>query len=173
MAWTPTQSATDTRAILGNLLTFFEANQVEALAWASPTRSLLPFKKFYRTAEVYMVADFPHFGITKRRIATDNADDGLRIEYSLTWEIEVSTVFKLPVRTAAINQLQVDIDNYAYAVESMFMNIPNATLFANITGARHGYRSLTTSDPLERAIGDDKALFNLQQTAILQFTENP
>lgn len=172
MAWTPTHQATDTRAILGNLLTFFEANQVEALAWASST-PLQPFNKFYRTAEVQMMVDFPHFGITKRRVTTDNADAGLIVTYDLTWEIEVSTVFKLPVRSTALSQLQVDIDNYAYAVESMFLNIPAATLFANITGARHGYRSLTTSDPIERAIGDDKALFNLQQSATLQFTENP
>lgn len=174
MPWSPVYQATDIRKILGNLITFFEANQVEALAWASPTRNLTALT-FYKNAEVRMKHDFPHFGVVKRAVKTDDADSGLVITYSLTFEIEIEATHpeKPEPRKAALEQLQIDTDNYCYAVESMFLNITNAALFANINGVGHGYRTINGSDPLEVAISNVKTLFNVQMTAILEFTENP
>jgi hypothetical protein len=165
LTWVPTYAATDIRAIVENLLT--------ALAWASPSPTLTAFTKFYRNAQVWEEVDFPHFGIVKRLVATDDSDDGLRVEYQLIWEIEIKATYAEANKVTALNQIQKDLDNYAYAVESMFLNIPGATLFTNINGARHGYRSVTKSDPLERAITDTEAVFAVQQSAVMRFTEIP
>lgn len=174
MTWTPQFAATDVRAIVGNLLTFFETNQVAALAWASPSRPLTALTKFYRTAEVEITKDFPHFGIIDRGISTDDADSGLIIEYQLTFLIEgPPATHTLLTRPAVLAQLQVDIDNYAYAIESMFLNIPHSTLFASINGVMPAYKSLKSSKPLERAIGETQSLFVSVMTAVLRFTELP
>lgn len=165
-------AATDVRPIVGNLFQFFEDNQTGALAWASPGRTLTPFTNFYRTAQMFLENDYPHFGLIKRTAGTTNANSGLVIDYQLTWQFEVYVNWGTLDRTTAINQLQADVDAYGYAVESMFMNCPNATLFNGVAGARHGFRALTRTDPLERAIGDTEALFNIEQRATLNFTEN-
>lgn len=171
MPWSPVYQATDIRKILGNLITFFETNQVDALAWASPLTLLAPLT-FYKTAEVRMKTDFPHFGVVKRRTVTDDGDDGLRINYELTFEIEVSTTHTEATRTAALVQLQLDTDNYTYAVESMYLNITKAVLMANVPSGPI-YKSITSSDPLEVAISNTQSLMNVQMTAILEFRENP
>lgn len=174
MAWTPVNASTDIRKILGNLITFFEANQVAALAWASPTRNLTALN-FYKNAEVRMKHDFPHFGVVKRRTVTDDGDGGLQIQYTLTFEIEISATHpeKPEPKKAALEQLQIDTDNYCYAVESMFLNITKAALMANVTGAGNIYKSITGTDPLEVAVSNTQSLFNVQMTAILEFRELP
>lgn len=172
MAWLPTYQATDIRKILGNLITFFEANQVEALAWASSNRNLTRLT-FYKTAECRMKTDFPHFGVVKRRTVTDDGDAGLQIQYTLTFEIEIAVDHTETTRTAALNQLQLDTDNYTYAIESMYLNITKSALMANVTGAGNLYKSITSSDPLEVAVSNTKSLMNVQMTAILEFREMP
>lgn len=172
MAWTPTNAATDIRKILGNLITFFEANQVAALAWASPARTLPPLT-FYKTSQAHEGVDFPHFGVVKRRTVTDDGDAGLQIQYTLTFEIEVEAQHTEATMKAARVQLQLDVDNYIYAIESMYLNIPKATLMANVTGAGNIYKSITSSDPLEAAGGKVKTMNNVLMTAILEFREMP
>lgn len=170
--WAPVNASTDIRKILGNLVTFFEANQVAALAWASPSRTL-PSLTFYKTAEVRMKTDFPHFGVVKRRTVTDDGDAGLQIQYTLTFEMEIAANHTEATRTNALNQLQLDTDNYTYAVESMYLNITKAALMANVTGAGNLYKSVTSSDPLEVAVSNTQSLMNVQMTAILEFREMP
>lgn len=172
MPWTPTYAATDIRKILGNLITFFGNNQVDALAWASPLRVLPPLT-LYQTAEPDEKVDFPHFGLLRRRTVTDDADDGLGIRYELTFFLEIETTHTEAQRTAARVQLQLDTDNYVYAIESMFLNIPKATLLANVTGATNLYRTITSSEPVEGASGSDKSMNSVVITAVLQFQENP
>lgn len=172
MAWLPTYQATDIRKILGNLITFFEANQVEALAWASPTRNLTALT-FYKTAEADEKVDFPHFGVYRRRIVTDDGDAGLQIQYTLTFVLEIGATHTEKTRTAARVQLQLDTDNYIYAVESMYLNIPKATLLANVTGAGNLYKSITSSEIVEGASGPDKSMTSVLMTAILEFREMP
>lgn len=175
MTWVPQHAATDIRKILDNLLTFFETNQTEVLAWArvDSSQSLEDFQAFYRTSQSRAEKDFPHFGIVRRRTDTDDADDGLRVEYRLTFEIEVAAEFGESDKEAALKQLQIDTDCYVYAVESMFLNIPNAVLFEGVNGVGHGYRSITSHDPLDAAAGSTKAMFQVQMSALLRFTENP
>lgn len=175
MVWTPRHASADVRKILDNLLTFFETNQTEALAWArvDTSQNLEDFQTFYRTSQSRAEKDFPHFGVVRRRTDTDDADDGLRVEYRLTFEIEVDTSFTESDKAAALKQLQIDTDCYVYAVESMFLNIPNATLFEGVGGVGHGYRSITSQDPLEAAAGSTKAMFQVQMNALLKFVENP
>lgn len=171
MVWSPTQQVTDVRPIVRNLLTYFRANQADALNWANGGAGLADFT-FYETAEMRMKTDFPHFGIVKRRTETDTGDV-LTIQYNLTFEFEVMKEHTTSNRQAKLLELQTEIDNRGYALESMFLNIPDSTLFANVRGAGHGYRSISSSDPLEAAISDTKSLFNVQMAAILRFTETP
>jgi hypothetical protein len=172
LTWTPQHSATDVRAIAGNLITFFETNQSGAFEWARSGGGL-PALTFYRTAQSRIETNFPHFGLVGRRVEIDDADDGLRITYTLTFELEIAAEFTKEQKKAALVQLQADTDSYVYAIESMYLNIPNATLFTGIHGAGHGYRSITGHAPLEAAAGDAKAMFQTQMTAVLRFTENP
>jgi hypothetical protein len=171
MPWTPSNPATDVRAIVSNLLTFFTTNQSDALLWAHG--SALTAFTFYPTAEVRMKTDFPHLGVVKRRVTTEDTDAGLEIEYRLTFELEVAKEHTKANRTAKLLELQAETDNRCYAIESMFLNIPEATLFANVRGTGHGWRSITSSDPLEVAISETKSLFNVQMEAILRFRETP
>lgn len=172
MAWIPVHASTDIRKILGNLITFFEANQVGALAWASPLRPLAPLK-IYKTAEFDEKVDFPHLGVVKRRTTTEDLDEGLAIKYDLTFVIEILATHSEATRSAARVQLQLDTDNYIYAFESMFLNIPQATLFANVTGASNLYRTITSSEPIEGASGNDKSMNGVIINAVMQFQEDP
>lgn len=170
MTWQRTYRATDIRTILANLLGYFTTNQTDILHVASPSKTLDNLT-VYRTAEVRTKTDFPHMGCVKRRTQTDRGDDGLHITYSLTFEIEVATTHTKEGRTAALEVLQVDSDNYAYGFELAVLNIPNATLFTGITGTYGAEIMVTSSDPLEVAISDTKSLFNTQVDVVLTFRE--
>lgn len=173
MPWVPVNASTDIRKILGNLITFFEANQVAALAWASPTVNLKPLT-FYKTAEVRMKTDFPHFGVVKRRTTTDQDDSGLVIVYELTFEMEIAVNHTEATRTAALNQLQLDTDNYEFGIESMYLNIPPATLLANVSGVTgHFGMEITSNDPLEIAVSSTKSLMNTQMQGRILLRAEP
>lgn len=120
-----------------------------------------------------MKTDFPHFGVVKRRTVTDDGDAGLQIQYTLTFEMEIAANHTEATRTTALTQLQLDTDNYTYAIESMYLNITKAVLMANVTGVGNLYKSVTSSDPLEVAVSNNQSLMNVQMTAILEFRENP
>jgi hypothetical protein len=172
MAWAPTEVATDVRAVVGNLFAYIAANQTAALTWSSPSTALADLT-LYRTAEVRAKTDFPHLGIVRRRITTDDQNDGLHVRYELTFEMEIAAEFAKDARTDALTQLQADSDNYSYAIESMLVNIPNATLFASVRGTKHGRKTVTTNDPLEVAVSETKALFNTQITWALECVQSP
>lgn len=162
MPWTPSIAATDVRAIVSNLVAYLDANQADALAWASPGRELADLT-IYDSAEVRIKADFPHMGLVRRRVTTDETDAGLVITCDLTWETEVSTTFaNEAARTAAVTQLRKDVDNYGYAVESMLLNVPRATLLANVRDSSGLHVSVTSQDPLEVALSETEAMFNAQ-----------
>lgn len=169
MTWTRRYRATDVRKILGNLLDDFKANQAEILADMGATR--LPKLNVYRTAEVRMLADFPHLGCVKRRVQTEREEDSLRITYTLTFELEVATTHDKGNRPTKLSQLQLDVDDYVYAFESEVLNIPNTTLFEGITGVFGVEIAVTSNDPLEAAVSDTKSVFNTQIDVQLTFRE--
>lgn len=163
MTWSPTWKATDVRGVLSSLLTYISTHQVEALGWASPSRLLAPLT-LYPTAEMLRQKTFPHFGIVRRRIETADTDAGLQIQYTLTAQLEVSATITTSAiaASAELLQLQTDVDNYTLALESMILNW-------TATGAH--YKSVKGSDPLEVAISDTEALFNVQMQIVLMFLE--
>lgn len=172
MTFVATYRATDVRAIVGNLFAFFEANQDEALALASPDAEL-EHLNIYRTAEVRLLTDFPHMGLVRRRVVTNDADDGLRIRYDLTLELEVMAEHTKETRTDALAALQETTDNYVYAVETMILNIPPELLLNNVAGAWHKATSVTGNDPLEVAVSDTRSLFNTQIQIAMEIGVNP
>jgi hypothetical protein len=172
LTWNPSYRATDARALLGNLVTFFEANQVDALLWAHPAAALTPLT-IYPTVEFAMLADFPHMGVVRRRVGVDDSDELPRVTLSLTWEMEVAAEHTKDGRTAALLQLMQDVDDYTLAVESMALNIPRATLLQDVSGVRLGARAVTNSDPMEKAISDTRSVFNVQLNMVFVFLETP
>lgn len=174
MTWSPSYRASDVRALLGNLVTFFEANQVDALRWArpAPADALAPLT-IYPTAESLILTDFPHMGVVRRRVSVDDSDELPKVALSLTWEIEVAAEHTKAGRTAALLQLMQDVDDYTLAFESMALNIPRATLTQNVTGVRLNARAVNGSDPMEKAVSDTKSVFNVQLNMLFVFLETP
>jgi hypothetical protein len=176
LTWTPTNAASDIRPIVTNLLNYFAANQTAALKWANGNQDGLADFTIYPNAEMLLASELktvPHFGIIRRFFTSENANSGLIIDYQLVWQFEVMATYTEATRSATLLALQSEIDCRAYALESMFLNCPTLTLFANVVGARHGYRNVSRYDPLEMSITEGQAFFNVQQTANLKFTENP
>jgi hypothetical protein len=171
MAWTPEHKATDVRAILGNLLAYFASNQVAALAWASPSVLLTPLT-FYPTSEVLIKTDFPHAGCVKRRVTVTLGESVNTITYDLTWQLETAVEHTKATRTAKLLELQRDTDNYGLALESMFLNIPHATVLTGIADTMIEALAVTSSDPLEVAVSETKSVFNVQMAVTLQMTQS-
>ena len=172
MPWSPSYRATDVRALLSNLITFFTANQADALAYFSPSRTLASLT-IYPTVEYAITADFPHMGVVRRRVSVDDAGELPKVTLSLVWEIEVAAEHTKDGRTAALLQLMQDADAYALAFESMALNVPQGTLLSGVTGVRLGQRAVTGSDPVEKAVSDTRSIFNVQLSMAFTFLETP
>jgi hypothetical protein len=164
LTWTPTWKATDVRGVLTSLLTFIDENQADALAWARGDATLESLT-LYPTAEVLIKTDFPHFGIVRRRIDTTEDDRGLMVRYALTAHLEVAAKEKVTVTegqsSPELLQLMKDADDYTLALESMILNWDTSAHF----------RSVTSSDPFEKTVGNGKAVFNVEMTIVLDFLQ--
>lgn len=130
MAWTPANTVINARAVAENLLTYIEANQVEALAWAHGAAGLKPLARFENTAADPNNPVYPAIQFVSDNEAMDYGGEYPRGAYSLTFEV---LVVNATPGTALLNAR-----SYDRAVKSMVRNCPNATWAAN-TGARsHG-----------------------------------
>ncbi len=125
MPWTPSLSIVLSRAIATNLLTYFAANQVDALTWAGGV-NLKPIAKFAdstadRTAPVY-----PAISFLSDNDAVAYGDDLLSAGYNV--------VFELMIQNPNPNTAITDARIYAKAFVSMIVNCPATSLEVN-TGA--------------------------------------
>lgn len=166
MPWTPQLAAVDVRSIVGNLISFFETHQVDALAWASPDRELEALH-LYPTAEVRALTDFPHMGVVERRVRIEDEESSKVVTLELTLEFEIAAEHTKEGRTEALAQLAADVDAVGYAFESMTLNAPTASVYG--AGVHEIFRTVTSIVPLEAAVSDTKSMFNTQLRAVFQF----
>ena len=121
MPWTPTYSVLNLRAIPANLLTYFEANQVDALSWAGG--GLIPFQRIENSVGN---ADSPFFP------AIMFAQDNDAVDYSETLPIGAySATFQVMVTNQDPNTAVTNAVKYAKAIVSMIRNCPQSTYTAN------------------------------------------
>jgi hypothetical protein len=123
MPWTPTFSVINARAIAANLLTYFETNQVDALAWANGGAGLLPFQRIENSVGNLDSPVYPAIMFSDDNDATDYAETLPDGAYSLTFEMMVTN----PDPNVAV----VEARKYVKAVTSMIRNCPQATYTAN------------------------------------------
>ena len=153
MAWTPANKTIDAQVIADNLLAYFAANQVEALAWASGS-TLKPFKNFSATVANRSVPVYPAIAFSDDNDAVDYAADNLQAAYSVTFEVMIQNADP----STAIQQARL----YLKAIVSMIRNIPHATLSAN-SGAVDNATTLQTIET-----GFEPIKSNETQTDFLQ-----
>lgn len=154
MPWLPTYSIINSRAIAENLLTYFEANQVEAILWAHGS-ALKPIARFENSVAEQNVPVYPAMQFVSDNDATDYAESYPRSAYSVTYE--VLTVNAEPA--TAVEHAR----SYAKAVVSMIRNCPQATYAANagVTASASVLLSVETGfDPIKKH--DTQTMF-LQQ----------
>lgn len=122
MAWTPTHSVINARAIAENLLAYFEANQAEALEWAngSPMKS---FQRIENSVGNINLPVYPAIMFSDDADRVDYADELAVGAYELMFEVMVTHPNPNTATTLAIK--------YAMALASMIRNCPQATYTAN------------------------------------------
>lgn len=125
MVWNPTERATDIRAISPNLLAYFRTNQTQALNWANSGTGLADFAVIYNTNEGLLYTIFPNLMVFRERHRSRFTDGGQDIEYSFDFIYEVAG--------ADATALRVNAKKYGYALESMILNIPSATLMNGVS----------------------------------------
>jgi hypothetical protein len=127
LTWAPANAATDIRPLSPNLLQFFRDNQTEVLDWANGGPGLDDFQVIYNTDEgSHQNSIFPNLQVFSESHRTTFRNDGLHVEYSLTLIAEMAGT--------DATQLRLDAKNYGYALESMLMNVPTATLMNGLSG---------------------------------------
>lgn len=156
MAWTPTYAVINSRAIAENLLTYFEANQADAIVWAHGT-ALKPIARFENSIADPNNPAYPAIYFSDDNDGVEHGDDLLSAAYSVTFLVMVQN----PVAATAVTQAR----SYAKAIGSMIANIPAATLAAN-TGATVGtvvLQTLETGFDVIKAGNEGKATNNWMQ----------
>lgn len=128
MAWTPTNAVINSRAIAENLLTYFEANQVEALTWANGS-AMKPIARFENSRATLNVPMYPAILFSDDNEQTDFGNDILTSAYTCLFLVMVTD----PVPATAV----LNARSYAEAIVSMIANIPHATIVTG-TGATTG-----------------------------------
>jgi len=126
MVWSPAIQATDIRPLSPNLLQFFRDHQTEALNWANGGPGLDDFAVIYDTDEGSQYQIFPNVQVYGERYSTGLNDYGTGIKYTLDLVFEV--------HGADPNALKVEVRKRCYALESMALNIPSATLTNGLSG---------------------------------------
>lgn len=126
MPWTPEYTTINSRAIAENLLTYFETNQADALAWAGGG-SLKLIRRFSDTVINRSAPIYPSI-----LILTDNdtqpvpEGDVVTAAYSVTFQVHIAST---SLTTAMDNAV-----TYRNAIMSIFRNCPESSLLAD-TGA--------------------------------------
>lgn len=126
MAWTPAHAIINARAIASNLLTYFEANQVEALTWANGGTALKSFQRIENSIGNMNEPLYPAIMFSQDNDAADYTEELVAGGYTVTFELMVTNSDP----NTAVSQARV----YEAAVKSMIRNCPQATYTAN-TGA--------------------------------------
>lgn len=145
MAWTPTSSTILSRAIATNLLTYFAANQVEALNWAYGGAGLKPIKAM--TDATAGEPAYPAIAFVSDNDAVSYGNDILEAAYTVTYEFYIQNA----IPATAIDQAR----KYAAAFVSMIANCPAASLetdtgctgnTAILQGIETGFDPIKTND---------------------------
>lgn len=128
MAWSPTYTVINARAIADNLLTYCldSTRQSDAWTWAGGTGTYRAVSKFSDTVGSRGTPAFPAIQFLDDEDAVDYENDVLQGVYIVTFEMMVQS----GVLATAIS----DARTYAIAFTSMIRNCPAATLGAS-TGA--------------------------------------
>lgn len=154
MAWTPANSVINARAIAENLLTYFEANQVDALSWANGGTGLLPFQRFENSVGNRNSPLFP---------AILFSDDNDAVDYAQTAPIGAySVLFLVLIENQDANTAVTQARKYAVAIASMIRNCPPSTYAAG-TGANANSSTIQSME-----IGFDDIKANDEQNDFLQ-----
>lgn len=122
MVWTPQFSIIKARAVVPNLLTYFQAHQADALLWAYGS-ALKPFQQFSDTVANRSAPVFPSIAFKRDSSRTTYGNDTQLTEYSV--------VFEMVIENQAPNLATSQARAYRDAVISMITNCPDATLGAN------------------------------------------
>lgn len=123
MAYAPTQKVIDTRFIGRNILAYVEATQEEALPWANDGEDLKTFQQFADSLANRLKPVMPSIAIADDSQATIFDGDVLQPVYRI--------VFEVMIGGANPNGLFTQAKRYAYALESLLLNIPSATVTAD------------------------------------------
>lgn len=122
MAWTPTETIIHARAIPDNLLAYIEANQEDALVWASGS-AMKPIAEFSSTVANRDVPVFPSIAYSDDNDAADYTETLPIGAYSVVLEVMVNNSDP----SIAVTQAR----SYAKAIVSMIRNCPPASLLPN------------------------------------------
>lgn len=128
MVWSPTIAVTESRAIAENLLTFFEANQADAILWANGS-ALRPIQRFENSVANRNLPVYPAVTFIQDVDETVYDEDIEASIYTVNFLLMVTG----PVPATVVSEAR----KYTKALESMIVNCPAATLGAN-TGAVTG-----------------------------------
>lgn len=127
MAWNPQKRQIDTRVLVENLLTFVEAQQVEALAWAANNAApaLAPFARIFPSAAGRVREIYPNLMVIRRERANAyGAGDLLECVVRVTLEGQITG--------SDPDDLVEKAEIYSSAVESLVTNIPKNELLLNL-----------------------------------------
>jgi len=126
MAWVPAHAIINARAIAANLLTYFETNQADALAWANGGTGLKSFQRIENSIGNLNEPFYPAIMFNQDNDVADYTDELVAGAYTVTFELMVTNSDP----NTAVTQARV----YEAAVKSMIRNCPQSTYTAN-TGA--------------------------------------
>lgn len=154
MVWMPAFTIITARAIAENLLTYFEANQADALAWANGGTALRPFQRIENSVGNRNSPVFP---------AIMFADDNTETDYAGSYPIGgYAVTFEVMIQNADPNNAVIEARKYEKALLSMVRNCPQATFTAN-TGALASASTLRTVET-----GFDEVRANDRQNDFMQ-----
>lgn len=117
MAWTPTFSVVNSRAIAENLLTYFEANQVETLLWAHGS-ALKPIARFENSRANVNEPVYPAILFSDDNEQIEFGNDLLTAAYSC--------LFLVMVQNASATTATLHARSYSKAILSMIANCGSA-----------------------------------------------
>lgn len=153
MPFTATKPILDLPPMADNLMAYFEANQVAALALVGGTL-LKPLQQFSDSVANRTTTVYPAIAFRDDNDAVDYSQEVLSGGYSVTFELMIENQDP----DEAVRQSRI----YLKAVKLMIRNIPDATLISN-TGAA---ANKTFLDSIEA--GTDPIRANEDQTDFLQ-----
>lgn len=119
--WRPKINVFDERSAKSALIAYFKTNQADALAWANDGAALPLIEKFHKQT-AYVAGKFP-FLVFNRTSHSSQFEDILTIKFAV--ELEVWLMHGKP------DILSDYAVKYSMALESMLVNVPDATFSEN------------------------------------------